>query len=124
MTIAIVVLCLLWAVTIPTYWILWTRSAPGDEGHPAGYVAHESAFRLPDLTLALLLATTAILALLGIGAMRTTGLVAAGMMLFLGLIDFAYDLANGGKTREYIGDALLVTSACSLVALILIGDAS
>ena len=80
------------------------------DGHPDGYVTHERAFLLPDLTLAALLAATAVLTLLGSQAKDATGLLAAGMMLFLGLIDLGYDLGNGAKAWEYTADAAIMAS--------------
>ncbi|AHI25434.1 hypothetical protein [Komagataeibacter swingsii] len=121
MTIGIAALSLLWAVIIPAYWAMWLRGDHAGDAHPPGYVAHERAFLLPDLTLALLLWVTAILALRGAGAMMVTGLTAGGMMLFLGLIDLSYDLAQGARGRDYAGDVLLVGSACALVGLIAAG---
>ncbi|GBQ58393.1 hypothetical protein [Komagataeibacter swingsii] len=125
MTVGIAALSLLWAVIIPAYWAMWLRGDHAGDAHPPGYVAHERAFLLPDLTLSLLLWVTAILALRGSGsssgAMMVTGLTAGGMMLFLGLIDLSYDLGQGARARDYAGDVLLVGSACALVGLIAAG---
>lgn len=122
MTLAIVLICAIWAVAIPVFWIMWFRSDPSDEGRPAGYVTHERAFLLPDSTLALLLGVTTLLALSGSNAMTTVGLVASGMMLFLGLIDLSYDLGNRASAWEYAVDVAIIISAGALIFLLTIGE--
>ena len=88
------------AVGIAVFWVTWLRSPPKDPWLPAGFVEHERAFVLPDGLLALLLLGSAVLSVLQHALGASLALVAAGMLLFLGLIDAAYFARTGLFARD------------------------
>jgi hypothetical protein len=62
---------------------------------PPCYYAYEHAFPLPDGVLAILLLVAGILLMRSRPAGRTLSLIAAGALVFLGLLDFSFNLQNG-----------------------------
>jgi hypothetical protein len=76
------------------FWYAFFREVHEPAGKPEGFFLHERAFVWPDVTLALLLFVSAGLLLSGNPLGERTSLVAGGMCLFLGIIDFAYDAQN------------------------------
>ncbi len=88
------------AIGIVVFWVGWLRTTHDEPWLPAGYVEHERAFVLPDGVLAVLLGSSAVLSVVEVGLGASLALVAAGMLLFLGLIDTAYFLRTGLFARE------------------------
>ena len=88
---------------------------------PDGYLLHEKSFVWPDSIIVVLLFSSAFLLwtndLLG----EKLALVAGGMMLFLGVIDIAYEVANEmfKKPRASLGD-FIGTCSLAVVAVIII----
>ncbi|RMF21693.1 MAG: hypothetical protein D6760_08960, partial [Deltaproteobacteria bacterium] len=91
------------AIGIATFWLNWLRHEQNEPWFPPGFIEHERAFVYPDSICALLLVVSAILSLAGHPLGRSVGLVAGGMLLFLGVIDLAYMLQNGLLARERNG---------------------
>lgn len=122
---ALLVLLVTWSVVIPIHWISWFRTTPDLSAFPVGYREHEEAFVWPDAVLVALLATSGVL----IAGDNDTGfdiaLVAGGMMLFLGLLDLAYDARNrvGGagasRLRHLAEDLVIAFSAVAVIGLAL-----
>jgi uncharacterized membrane protein SpoIIM required for sporulation len=84
----------------------WQRASAwsfDEPWRPPGFERHERSFRLPDTVTALLLLGSALMSGLGYPSGRGLALVAAGMLLFLGLIDAAYMAQNGLFARERDG---------------------
>ncbi len=81
---------------IITFWILFfTTELMAPENPPEGYFAHEHAFVWPDSLMALGLVLAGILLILKVPAGGSVSLVCSGGLMFLGIIDLAYDTANG-----------------------------
>jgi hypothetical protein len=98
------------AIGIVAYWQWWLRSDHDVPWWPPAYEEHERAFVLPDHVLAALLVASAVLTLRGSAAGGQLALLAAGMMLFLGLIDLAYFARHRmfARERDGVGNALIV----------------
>ena len=104
------------ALGIGAYWITWFRSAHDEPWLPDGYIDHEAPFVYTDAVLAIVLVvaailqvtedpapTTAVLVTGGRSAGASLGLIAAGMLAFLGILDFAYFARTGLFKREHDG---------------------
>lgn len=98
------------AIGIVAYWQWWLRSDHDVAWWPTAYEEHERAFVLPDHVLATLLVISAGLSVSGNEAGPHVALLAAGMMLFLGLIDLAYFVRHRmfARERDGVGNALIV----------------
>jgi hypothetical protein len=111
------------AVGIVAFWVTWFRRPHTEEWLPTGYVEHERVFVYPDSLLASLLVVSAALAVLEVDLGRSLGLVSAGMLLFLGVIDLVYFAQHGmfSRARGGVGNAgvvvgVLVASVVLVVA--------
>ncbi|MFN7609972.1 MAG: hypothetical protein ACK5QX_03400 [bacterium] len=98
------------ALGIVVFWSWWFRAKHDESFWPQGYRQHEQAFVVPDLVLALLLVVSSLMSMGGIVQGSKLALVAAGMMLFLAIIDATYFVQQGMFSRERggVGNALLV----------------
>jgi len=92
---AIPVLEIVTAVGLILFWIGFFTVGMAPENPPECYFAYEHAFPLPDLLLAIALLASAVLLLKDNQMGRTLALVAAGALVFLGLVDFSFNLQNG-----------------------------
>lgn len=104
------------AIGIVGFWLTWVRAPHSEPWLPAGYESHERAFMLPDGMLATLLTVSAVLILLGEPLGSSLALVAAGMLVFLGLIDAAYFARHGMFERDH-GGALNATIVGAVLVL-------
>ena len=77
------------------FWIGFFTIGMAPENPPECYFAYEHAFPLPDLLLAALLLVSGILLLNGKLLGRQLALVASGALIFLGLVDFSFNVQNG-----------------------------
>ncbi len=104
------------ALGIATYWITWFRQPHDEPWLPAGYVDHETPFAFADTVLAVVLVAAAafqiadpvpasmeILTEPGRPIGESLGLIAAGMLAFLGILDLAYFARTGLFKREHEG---------------------
>lgn len=98
------------ALGIVVFWIWWLRAEHDESTWPPGYRRHEQAFVLPDGMLAIMLVASSLASLGNIELGSPLALVAAGMMLFLALIDLAYFAQQGmfAVARGGVGNAILV----------------
>lgn len=91
---------------IITFWVLFFKTdllIP--ENPPEGYLAHEHSFVYPDSVMAIALIAGGILLIIQNPLGEKLSLVSAGGLMFLGIIDFAYDIRNGifkGGAFEFI----------------------
>jgi len=76
------------------FWIAFFTVGLAPESPPQCYFVYEYAFPLPDVCLAFLLLTSAILCLRRNPLGKPLSLVAAGALIFLGLLDFSFNLQN------------------------------
>lgn len=110
------------AAGIGLFWLTWFREPHTEEWLPTGYVEHERVFVYSDSVLGTLLVVSAVLAVLGLSWGAILGLVCAGMLLFLGVIDAAYFTqhgmfarARGGLVNGGVVAAVLVMSVLLVV---------
>ncbi|MEK7423152.1 MAG: hypothetical protein AAB131_04860 [Actinomycetota bacterium] len=110
------------AIGILAFWQT-ASSWPMDEPwRPPGFALHERCFRVPDTVCALLLIAAAVLTWRDVAEGRSLALVAAGMLLFLGVIDATYMFQNGLFARERDGrmHAAIVILVLGVATLLLI----
>jgi hypothetical protein len=109
------------AIGIGAFWATWLRTEHTEPWLPPGYDEHERPFVVPDSVLAVLLVVSAVLLLLEMEAGRTLGLVAAGMLTFLGLLDATYFARTRMFAREHGGlaNASLVLGVLALAGVLL-----
>jgi len=92
------------------FWALFFTVGLAPQDPPPGYFAFEHAFPLPDLLLALALIRAAVLLRGGDAAAqrrgRTLSLLCAGALVFLGVLDFSFNIQNGMYTAS-LGDGIL-----------------
>lgn len=98
------------ALGIVGFWIWWFRADHDESRWPPGYRQHEQAFVVPDIVLAILLVVSSLASMANVAQGSNVALVAAGMMLFLAIIDATYFVQQGlfAPERGGVGNALLV----------------
>ncbi|MCC6766540.1 MAG: hypothetical protein IT293_17905 [Deltaproteobacteria bacterium] len=118
----VVIVQLVAAAGIAGFWLTLGRSRFDEPWRPPGFAEHERAFPLPDLVAAALLTLSAVLESSHPGHGRSLALVAAGMLIFLGLIDFNYMRQNDLFARAHDGrmHAVIVGVILLVAALILL----
>ena len=77
------------------FWIAFFTVGLAPDKAPPCYFTYEHSFPLPDGVLAILLLIAGILLMRSRPAGRPLSLVAAGALVFLGLLDFSFNLQNG-----------------------------
>ncbi len=92
---AIAILELLTGVGLILFWIGFFTIGLAPKNPPKGYLEYEHSFPLPDGLLAILLLVAGTLLLLNNPLGGTLSLVAAGALIFLGLLDFSFNIQNG-----------------------------
>jgi hypothetical protein len=108
------------AAGIAVFWVTWLRAEHTEPWLPAGYVEHERAFVVPDSVLAVTLVIAAGLLVGEVALGRSLALLAAGMLVFLGLLDAVYFARTGLFRRERggIGNLGVVAGVLTLAVLI------
>ncbi len=99
----VVILQLVAAAGIVGFWMTAGKADFSDPWRPPGFALHERAFTAPDTVAATLMTLSAVLVINGSTLGRSLGLVAAGMLLFLAIIDSVYMLQNDLFRREHDG---------------------
>jgi len=116
-----IALMMIYSFIITAFWILFFRTLKNkDFSHmPEGYLLHEKSFVWPDSIIVVLLLASSYLLWSGHALGEGLALVAGGMMLFLGVIDIAYQAANEmyKKPRASLGHFI---ATCSLVVTALV----
>ena len=92
---AIPVLDIITGVGILLFWVGFFTVGLAPKTPPPGYFVFEHSFPLPDSILAVTLIIAGILNLKGRPLGRTLSLVSAGALIFLGLLDFSFNIQNG-----------------------------
>jgi len=82
-------------VGLVLFWIAFFTVGLAPDKAPPCYFAYEHSFPLPDGVLAILLLIAGILLMRSKLAGRPLSLIAAGALVFLGLLDFSFNLRNG-----------------------------
>jgi hypothetical protein len=115
--IILAILQIILTVGLVGFWIFFFKVENKDPEKEEWYLKHERSFPLPDLGLiavCLLLAATGLLIGERFGIFFT--IVAGGGLMFLGLIDFAFNLQNGlFKTKNM--DAYMSIGIVSIVLI-------
>jgi hypothetical protein len=93
--IAIAVLELLTAAGLILFWIGFFTIGFAPKNPPRGYMEYEHSFPLPDGLLAVLLIVAGILLLMNNPLGGKLSLIAAGALLFLGVLDISFNIQNG-----------------------------
>lgn len=115
--IILAILQIILAVGIVGFWIFFFKVENKNPEKEEWYLRHERSFPLPDLgliTVCLLVAATGLLVGERFGIFFT--IVAGGGLMFLGLIDLAFNLQNGlFKTKNI--DAYMSISIVTIVLI-------
>jgi len=115
--IILAILQIILALGIVGFWIFFFKVENKNPEKKEWYLRHERSFPLPDLgliTVCLLIAATGLLVGERFGIFFT--IVAGGGLLFLGLIDLAFNLQNGlFKTKNI--DAYMSISIVTIVLI-------
>ncbi len=93
--IAIAILELLTGVGLILFWVGFFTIGLAPKNPPKGYMEYEHSFPLPDGLLAVLLLIAGILLLLNNPWGGNLSLIAAGALIFLGVLDFSFNIQNG-----------------------------
>lgn len=91
----IAVLELLTGLSIVLFWICFFAVGLAPANPPACYFAFEHSFVLPDAILALALIVAAVLIYKNSSTGRDLSLVCSGALVFLGMLDFSFNIQNG-----------------------------
>lgn len=118
----VVVVQLVAAAGIVVFWMTFGRARFDEPWRPPGFAEHERAFPLPDIVAAALLALSAGLEWIAPARARSLALIAAGMLLFLGLLDFNYMRQNDLFAPGHDGRAhtAIVVAILTVAALLLL----
>ena len=110
------------AVGIVVFWIGWFRTDHDEPWLPDGYEDHEAPFVFTDALLAVVLVAGASLQIMEEPAGRSLGLIGAGMLAFLGVLDFGYFARTGLFRRDHggLGNAGIVAAALVLAVVLVI----
>lgn len=91
----IAVLQIITAAGLALFWLGFFTVGLAPENPPQGYFQYEHSFPLPDIILAVALLAAGIMLLKGRPAGVTLSLVTAGSLMFLGVLDFSFNIQNG-----------------------------
>jgi len=91
----IAVLELLTGIGIILFWIGFFTIGIAPENPPQCYSAYERSFPLPDIILSIAILASGILLLKNKESGSTLSLVCSGGLMFLGLLDFSFNIQNG-----------------------------
>lgn len=110
------------ALGIGIFWVSWFARPHEEPWLPAGYHDHEAPFVYSDTVLAVVLVAGAFLQVTERSAGASLGLLAAGMLVFLGVLDLAYFARTGLFARERDGllNAALVVSVLGVAAVLIV----
>jgi hypothetical protein len=91
----IAVLELLTGIGIIFFWIGFFTIGLAPDNPPPCYFAYERSFPLADIILSIAILASGILLLKNKESGRTLSFVCAGGLMFLGLLDFSFNIQNG-----------------------------
>ena len=92
---AIAVLEMLTGIGIILFWIGFFTVGLAPENPPPCYFAYEHSFPLPDIILSITIIASGLLLLKNREAGNVLSLICAGGLMFLGLLDFSFNIQNG-----------------------------
>ena len=88
------------AVGLILFWIAFFTVGMAPDKPPACYFAYEHSFPVPDCLLAVLLLAAGILLMKNRPVALKLSLVASGALMFLGVLDFCFNIQNGIYTAS------------------------
>ena len=91
----IAVLELLTGVGLILFWIGFFTIGLAPENPPPCYFAYEHSFPLPDIVMAIVMLASGMMLLKNKASGRILSLVCSGGLVFLGLLDFSFNIQNG-----------------------------
>jgi hypothetical protein len=91
----IAVLELLTGIGFILFWIGFFSIGLAPENPPQCYFAYEHSFPLPDIILSIAILASGLLLLKNRESGRALSLVCAGGLMFLGILDFSFNIQNG-----------------------------
>lgn len=91
----VAVLELLTGVGLILFWIGFFTIGLAPENPPPCYFAYEHSFPLPDIVMAITIIASGLLLLKNRESGRALALVCSGGLMFLGLLDFSFNIQNG-----------------------------
>ncbi|MDD5399232.1 MAG: hypothetical protein PHU70_09160 [Dehalococcoidia bacterium] len=91
----IAILELITGVGLILFWVGFFTIGLAPKNPPKGYLEYEHSFPLPDGLLAVLLLVAGTLLLLNNTLGGNLSLIAAGALIFLGVLDFSFNIQNG-----------------------------
>ena len=91
----IAVLELVTGVGVILFWIGFFTIGLAPKNPPPCYFAYEHSFPLPDIILSIAMLASGILLLKNKASGRTLSLVCSGSLMFLGFLDFSFNIQNG-----------------------------
>jgi hypothetical protein len=91
----IAVLELLTGIWFILFWIGFFTIGLAPENPPQCYFAYEHSFPLPDIILSIAILASGMLLLKNRESGRALSLVCAGGLIFLGILDFSFNIQNG-----------------------------
>ena len=106
----IAVLELLTGIGFILFWTGFFTIGLAPENPPQCYFAYEHSFPLPDIILSIAILASGILLLKNKKSGRTLSLVCSGGLMFLGLLDFSFNIQNGiymSSTIDLVLNALI-----------------
>ncbi len=86
---------LLTGIGLILFWIGFFTMGLAPENPPPCYFAYEHSFPLPDIILAIAMLASGMLLLKNKESGMFLSLVSAGGLIFLGLLDFSFNIQNG-----------------------------
>jgi hypothetical protein len=92
---ALSILGLITGVGLVLFWIGFFTVGLAPENPPACYFAYEHSFPLPDIILAMVLLAGGALSLKGRPAGAKLLIAGGGALVFLGVLDFSFNIQNG-----------------------------
>lgn len=91
----IAILELVTGVGLILFWVGFFTIGLAPKNPPKGYLEYEHSFPLPDGLLAVLLLVAGTLLLLNNPLGGNLSLIGAGALIFLGVLDFSFNIQNG-----------------------------
>ncbi len=92
---SLAVLQIITSLGLILFWIGFFTIGLAPVNAPACYFAYEHSFPLPDIILALAMLAAGVMLLKEKGPGRSLSLVCAGSLIFLGVLDFSFNIQNG-----------------------------
>lgn len=86
---------ILTAIGLVLFWIGFFTIGLAPANAPECYFAYEHSFPLPDITMSIFMFAGGILLLKGSNTGRMLSLACSGGLVFLGLLDFSFNIQNG-----------------------------